>query len=296
MLRSLFFLFFVILFYSISFSQDCKIFWVTDSKIQSCSLDGSDLQDVVTGLQSAEGIAIDCTRTPMKIYYSERGASIIVRANFDGSNPDTIVTGATGIKEIELDLLNRKVYWITGTFTDDKIQRADMDSLNSNVEDVYVNNSDLHDFNGLGIDVENQWLFLTHSRYGIVDVVKRMTTAGTNDTIVGYNFLGPKDIDVVHDKIYWLWGGRDFLISANKNGSDIDTIIININAQYFHIDTTVGKIFWSDFSANKIICANLDGSGRTDLVTGIYSPAGIALYVNPLTAANHPCRVDIVIR
>ena len=34
------------------------------------------------------------------------------------------------------------------------------------------------------------------------------------------------------------------------------------------------KIFWSDFTANKIQSANLDGSGLTDLVTGLSNPKG----------------------
>lgn len=275
----------IFFFLTNSYSQASKIFWIDYNKIQSSSLSGNNVTDIVTGLQMPEGIAIDCTSTPKKIYYSERGISKISRVNFDGSNPEEIVTVATGIKELELDPINRKIYWISGTYGDDKIQRADMDSLDSNIEDVYVSNYSLHDFNGLGVDIDNQWLFLTHSRYGLVDVVKRMTFAGTNDTIIGYNYLSPKDIDVVYDKIYWLWGGRDYLVRANKNGSDLDTILTNIYAHYFQIDTTAGKIFWSDKDFNKISCANLDGTGRTDLVTGLIDPKSIALYVNPLTVS-----------
>ena len=44
----------------------------------------------------------------------------------------------------------------------------------------------------------------------------------------------------------------------------------------FHSGILLGssKIFWSDFTAKKIQSANLDGSGLTDLVTGLSNPKG----------------------
>ena len=75
---------------------------------------------------------------------------------------------------------------------------------------------------------------------------------------------------------------------ANKNGSGVDTVLTNIYAQYFQIDTVAGKIFWSDHVFDKISCANLDGTGRRDLLTGLLDPKGIALYVNPTTVSIEP--------
>lgn len=196
MLRFISLLFFIILLSLNCYTQECKIFWVTGSTIRSCNLNGSKATDIVTGLQSAEGIAVDCTSTPKKIYYSERGLSRIVRVNFDGSDPEEIITGISGIRDIELDVVNRKIYWVKDTFSDDAVSRADMDSLNSNIEDIYASTYAMHGFNGLGIDTFHNWVFWTQSSYGLVDVIKRRNFAGTNDTTIG-GFLNPKDIDVV---------------------------------------------------------------------------------------------------
>jgi len=282
MLRSSFSILFISLFFIYSYSQESKMFWVSGNKIQSANLNGTNIVDIVTGLQMPAGIAVDCTSTPMKLYYSERGTSKIVRVNFDGSNPEEIITGEAGIKDIELDVYNRKIYWSKDTYSDDRIQRADMDSLNSNIEDLYTSGYAMHGFNGVAIDTINHWVFWTQSRYGSVDVLKRTTFSGTNDTIIG-SYLNPKDIDVVGNRIYWVWYGYDMFMSAKKNGSDVDTILTNMNALYFDIDTTLGKVYWADNTYNKISCANLDGSGRIDLLTGIGSLSGIALYVNSLT-------------
>jgi hypothetical protein len=278
------FLLFIFVVFTNSYSQESKIFWINQgaSKIQSSNLNGSNVTDIVTGLQIPEGIAVDCTRTPMKVYYSERGADRIVRVNIDGSNPEEIITGVTGIKDIELDLVNRKIYWAKDTYSDDRISRADMDSLNSNIEDLYSSSYAMHGFNGIGIDTINHWVFWTQSRYAALDVIKRMTFAGTNDTLIGY-FLNPKDIEVFGDKIYWSWYSARCLMSAYNNGSGVDTVLTNIYSLHFEINATIGKIYWTDFQYNKICCANLDGSERTDLVTAIPSPKGIALYINPNT-------------
>lgn len=70
---------------------------------------------------------------------------------------------------------------------------------------------------------------------------------------------------------------------ANKSGGEVDTVLTDISALYFEIDTTIGRIYWIDHNNDSLMYCNLDGSERTGLMYAggvIYS---IALYINPLT-------------
>ncbi len=81
-----------------------KIYWTdfgTD-KIQRSDLDGSNVTDLVTGLISPYGIALDLTNS--KIYWTDDGTNKIQRSDLDGSNVTDIVTGLNQPSGIALDL------------------------------------------------------------------------------------------------------------------------------------------------------------------------------------------------
>jgi len=276
---------FILLNCVICFSQPARIFWIDQSygKIQSAYLNGLHVTDIVDGLSFGEGLAIDSLSDPMKLYYAEAGSSRIVRVNFDGSNPEEVVTGITGLEDIDLDLVNRKVYWLKNTYSDDRIQRADMDSLNSNIEDIFTSSYALQDFRGIGVYPNNQWVFWSQTVYAAVDRISRIKYDGSARTLIG-NYLSPRDLDVVGTKIYWSWGGSDLIMRADFDGSNVDTVLTNVNTPFFEVSRELGKIYWTE--NNKIRCANMDNTGMTDLVTGLGNQVrGIALYYNPATVS-----------
>ena len=74
---------------------DGKIYWsnrgAADGTIQRCNLDGSSMEDVVTGLKAPYGIALD--KPNGKIYWSDWGGSFpkhISSANLDGSGMEMV--------------------------------------------------------------------------------------------------------------------------------------------------------------------------------------------------------------
>ncbi|MFC1980245.1 hypothetical protein ACFLVS_05310 [Chloroflexota bacterium] len=111
-------------------AQGSKMYW-TDSatdKIQRANLDGSNVDDLVTGLGNPRGIALDIAGG--KMYWTDSGTNKIQRADLNGSNVEDLVTGLSA--GIALDVAGGKMYWADwGT---DKIQRADLNG--SNVEDL----------------------------------------------------------------------------------------------------------------------------------------------------------------
>ncbi len=226
-----------------------------------------------------EGIALDSLSVPMKIYYSESGLNRIVRMNLDGSNPEEVVTGITGLEDIALDLENRKIYWLKNTYSDDRVSRADMDSLNSNIEDLYTSSYAMHEYRGIDIHPDSQLVFWAQTVYGRVDRISRMGYDGRDREAIA-NYLGPRDLDVLGNKIYWIWGSGDNISRANFDGSDPDTILTDIDAFYFVINSDLNKIYWTEYG--KIRCCNMDTTNIMDIVTGLgHNIRGIALYYNP---------------
>jgi hypothetical protein len=264
-----------------------RIFWIdqTYHKIQSAYLNGWHVTDIATGVDAAEGIAIDTTVTPMKIHYAEAGKSRIMRMNFDGSDPEEVVTDISGLEDLDLDLINRKVFWLKNTYSDDRIMSADMDSLNSNVTDVYKSSYANHDFRGIGVDALNQTIYWSQSAYSNYDRISRIGYDGRNrEILISINYT--RDIDVMGNLLYWIRSGSDLLIRSDKACSHMDTILHHVKGHFFAMDTSLGMAFWTeskiDIGYSKIMRANLDDTGAKEIITGIGSKlAGIALYYNP---------------
>ena len=112
--------------------------WDTN-KIQRANLDGSNVEDIVTGLLSPIGIALDVAAG--KMYWTDRSRNKIQRANLDGSNIEDIVSGLHIPWGIALDVAAGKMYWIdrgrdnlNGDMNIGKIQRANLNG--SNIEDI----------------------------------------------------------------------------------------------------------------------------------------------------------------
>ena len=60
-------------------------------KIQRANLDGSNVEDLVTGLGEPRGIALDSALG--KMYWTDNFTDRIQSANLDGSNVQDVVTG-----------------------------------------------------------------------------------------------------------------------------------------------------------------------------------------------------------
>lgn len=114
--------------------KNSKMYWTDNRRdtIQRANLDGSGVEDIVTGLNSPYGITIDSTND--KIYWTDRGTRKIQRANLDGSGIEDLIVGSGLVepKAIALDLVRGKMYWVDETTC--KVQRANLDG--SGIEDL----------------------------------------------------------------------------------------------------------------------------------------------------------------
>ena len=85
-----------------------KVYW-TDSdtgKIQRANLNGSNVEDLVTGARMPNDIAVDAAGG--KMYWADYESKQISRANLNGTNIETLVEGLAGPSGIVLDIARRK--------------------------------------------------------------------------------------------------------------------------------------------------------------------------------------------
>ena len=119
-----------------------KIYWADEDshKIQRANLDGTNVQDIVTGLDEPIGIALDVAGG--KIYWTDEGTHKIQRANLDGTNvQDIVVTGLVYPSGIALDVAGGKIYWAYSPryYADigtGKIQQANLNG--TDIQDIVI--------------------------------------------------------------------------------------------------------------------------------------------------------------
>ena len=251
--------------------------WDTDN-IQRANLDGSNIKDLVAGLDSPGGLALDVDGG--KIYWTDASPNVlgtgkIQRANLDGSNIETLITGLENPAGIALDVDGGKIYW-----TDvgrEEIQRANLDG--SNIETIVTEVRRPFD---IALDVDRDKIYWTD---GVTYNIQRANLDGSNiETLVtGLEYPFDIALDVDGGKIYWTDTGTDVpgtanIQCANLDGSNIRPFVPELDRPTgIALDVDGGKMYWTDWSTANIHRANLDGSSIEALITGLGAPFDIAL-------------------
>ena len=249
--------------------------WGTD-KIQRANLDGSGVEDLVSGggLKGPDGLALDMAGG--KMYWADAGANKIQRADLSGANVEDLVTGLGIPYGLALDLSGGKMYW-TNRQTN-KIQRADLNG--ANVKDLVT--SGLTFPGGLALDVSGGKMYWTNPG---ANKIQRSNLDGSRvEDLVTSGVSSPTGIalDVSGGKMYWTDRRSDKIQRSNLNGSGVEDLVTSglDNPNGLALDVSSGKMYWADEGTNKVQRANLDGSNAEDLVTGsdgLVDPSSVAL-------------------
>ena len=247
-----------------------SIYW-TDlrGKIQRANLDGSNVEDVVTGLTKPKDIAIDVKHE--KLYWTEEFGEIakpnIWQANLDGSNIQRIITSTNleypkgleiRVKGIAVDVKHGKLYWTEIGNPIECIRRADLDGTNVQAVVRFV-----HQRIGVSaqivVDAERNKLYWANYRGEILQV----DLDGTNGQTIAHTLgLSPSSIAVdVPGMLYW--AGTDRINNSGK-------------IQRIHLDriNTQRKTIFVKLS--ELISPNLDNINE-DVLTGLGLHVAIAV-------------------
>jgi low density lipoprotein receptor-related protein 5/6 len=251
-----------------------------------------------------------------KMYWVDSSDKAVLRANLDGANKETIVSGLGAPFGIAIDTVDEYIFWSDNV--NKNITRADLDGNNkvtivSGLENpehltvdavhgkVYWTNRNAHkvqrsNLNGTGvediitglgsprgidIDVDAGYLYVVDT----VGTIFRSNLDGTGMAPLLQNLDYPFSItlDRVHDKMYWAEISYDKIRGANLDSSEIqDLVTSGISAVTgIDVDPYGGKLYFTDFHMDKIFQCSLDGSQfKTILNTGAL-PNDIALYIVP---------------
>ena len=218
-----------------------RIYWIDKrmGSIRRSRLDGTEVEDLVKGLEDAEDLALDADGR--KMYWSDRAAGEIRRADLDGGHVEVLVASLKEPGSIALDVADGKIYWTSREplLPDpDRIQRSDMNGLG--VETVL---SGLRNVDQLAVDPVEGRMYYTDRDH----TIQRVDLHGASRQHIVWVLADPLDIalDVGARKLYWTSG------------------------PYFRTNSNSGK--------GIIRRSDLDGSNAEDIVTGLLRPASLVL-------------------
>lgn len=199
-------------------------------QIERMNLNGTSEQ-VIPASGVLNGITVDSIAG--KIYWTDGSAGDIFRANLDGSNQETVLSGLNhysgiswnmgGPAQIALDSVNGKIYW--SSQFEHTIRSANLD--------------------GTG---------------------QQVVLAGLNEpTDIG--------VDASNGKIYWTdWDGTIHVADLDGSGARTlvnATPELPYGNTRLALDFNDDKLYWSNFAMGSIWSANLDGSNSQQVLGGV---------------------------
>ena len=238
--------------------------------IQRANLDGTGIEDVVTGLRTPADIALDASRG--KMYWTAGGTGRIQGANLDGSGVSDIVTGLDNPYDLAVDIRGGKLYWADrGTY---KIQRANLDG--TEVEDLVTGHRMLTD---VALDLQGAKIYWVKEQ----DTIERANLDGTAVEAVVTELSDARRLalDVQRGRMYWTSYWEGMIQSAKMDGTIVEAVFAEgpCCLSGIALDGERGKMYWTNHGEDVIQRANLDGTNVEVVAsTGVSRPGRIALF------------------
>jgi len=205
---------------------------------------------------------------PKKIYWTDDNGERIQRSDEDGTNIETIIINEAKVRGLDIDTVNRKIYWTRDT----EIRRADIDG--SNIETIYSGSSVTFD---IKLDVAAGKMYWSHDNSA--DNVMRANLDGSNSETINSSLDAPSylTLDTAAGHLYVTEFTVGNVSRMNLDGSALTTLITGPNGAVGNaLDIAGGKMYWSGGASNDWIKrADLDGSNEETIITGLNAPQDI---------------------
>jgi len=232
-----------------------KLYWADTNTIWRGNANGTNPEQVLTGIDSLTAIAID--PIPQHLYWSTQRQ--IWRSSLNGGNPELVFEGAQ-ITDIAFDTIKKKIY-LTHPMLRLDIESGQIDTISS------------HIFKRLTIEPETQIL------YGItaesLQYIPVDSTVNNAISIIIDN-LSLEDLILAPQakKVYWIDIVTNTIRRVNRDGSQVETVLDNglFNIRGLTIDESNQKIYWTSKSVPRsevstLYTANTDGSNIREVIS-----------------------------
>ena len=221
-----------------------------------------------------------------QLHWSQWSPRGIVKSNLDGSDLQTLVSEAVIANlpltqtplGIALDESRGKLYFSTlepNGFYGSNIRQTNLDG--SGMIEIYNNGSGVG-ITGLAVNPIAGKIYWAEAGTNLRRI-RRANLDGSNVEDVLTDIDGPRAIalDLAHNKIYWTEAGDRRISRANLDGSQMEVIFTRwalTEVFGLSLDPANNKMYFT--TGSKVQSANLDGSGLTEIASGILGGRGIA--------------------
>jgi PKD repeat protein len=186
--------------------------------------------------------------------------------------------GGSGSSTLDITVTAASIYFMDSS---DEI----MGKLTLDGSGTVTTVKDLAGMSGVGIAYDTVHNKIYFSDFYDADTpdgkIWRMNLDGTSPEAIANGLLDPYGIalDIAAGKIYWADDGGN-ISRANLDGSSPEIGIVHVDTAGFRcvaLDLEHNKMYFFDAANDKLYIANMDGTGATPLIEGIY---GYAIYVD----------------
>ena len=212
-----------------------------------------------------------------KIYWSDRRAGKVERANLDGTNPETLVTiASTNLRGLAIDVLADRLY-----IADNQSDKIFSAPLKGGATEELV--SGLGFPADLELDLANRKLYwCDQSRSHI----RRSNLDGSNIELI-LETPNPYylDLDLANNHLYWGGFSNGTVNRVQLDGSNPLTLVSNVElTRGVKLDFIRGYFYWCDRQGNVVQRRKINGpptplpnDAVETIVTGLDTPHGLAL-------------------
>ncbi len=264
-------------------AADGKVYWTEGDRIRRANPNGTNIQNVATGLGSPVSLVLSppavevLIAAPLRppIYWRSQAGAL---QRLTATEVEGIAPTAQNIIDIAVDARAGNVYWTERTSNKrGRIRRANLNGTNVQLVKELTSVP-----RGIALDTSSNKLYLTNAD----GKMQRMNLDGTGfqpDLIVDLDAPRGVAVDAAGGKVYWTErtsNKRGRIRRANLNGTNVQLIRkLTGVPRSIALDTSKGKLYLTN-DQGKVQRMNLDGTSfQPDLIVNLNSPQGIAVDV-----------------
>lgn len=261
-------------------ASNSKVYWVQDggssgNAFYRANLDGSNPQPIITLANFPDVTCPIFNADGTELLWADKKSGTIQRADLDGANQATILTGLATTGQLIL-ASDGNLYWYELDSGEIRIRTAPRGTGNS-AGAVATLVEDLNLLRGFAPVPALNKVFWINQTTAFMEF-GQVGTDGSNQSLV---LRAPRDIrgidlDRANEKIYFTNSG--VIARADMDGSNVEVLVEDLGTtEAIALDLVNGKMYWSIGGATeKIQRANLDGSDVEDVF--VHSGSGTAIY------------------